>query len=403
MARGIEEGNLARFAVKLDRHLVCADALGDAASLTSDHVGLADGIQQAGLTVIDMAHDRDHRRTRLEVLVVLQLFLIKVDVELPQQLLVFLFSGDNLDVPADFLTKNLEGRLVEGLGRRGHLTEMEQDCDERRRIDIDFLSKIRKGRALTQTHSLAVACGDAHTGDDRGLHLLIFMTLRETVLARLRGLAALTTECTCGTATTTATAAGWTGIAATVLEAATEMIAASTAVCAGTLARTMLAPLPRTSTAAVAETIAAATATASTTTFDSRARHGVRTRDVTRSGHVHALLAAERIVARTRPRSRGMRRTGTLLRRGALGSARRVWTAGPWARTITTRIVTRTALLTVTGIASLAVVATVVAALGTVRTTTLLRTLAGMRPRMRCTRLRHMQMCRPRLRGIALA
>ena len=107
------------------------------------------------------------------------------------------------------------------------------------------------------------------------------------------------------------------------------MIAASTAVCAGTLARTMLAPLPRTSTAAVAETIAAATATASTTTFDSRARHGVRTRDVTRSGHVHALLAAERIVARTRPRSRGMWRTGTLLRRGASGSARRVWTAGP--------------------------------------------------------------------------
>ena len=96
-----------------------------------------------------------------------------------------------------------------------------------------------------------------------------------------------------------------------------------------------------------------------------------------------------------------MRGSGTLLRRGALGSARRVWTAGPWARTITTRIVTRTALLTVTGIASLAVVATVVTTLGTVGTATLLGTLAGMRPRMRCTRLRHMQMRRPRFRGIA--
>ena len=43
-----------------------------------------------------MYHGND-RRARLEILVILQFFLVKVDVELLEQFLVFLFCGDELE------------------------------------------------------------------------------------------------------------------------------------------------------------------------------------------------------------------------------------------------------------------------------------------------------------------
>ena len=43
-------------------HGVGADVLGDTAGLTGDDVGLADAVQQRGLAVVDVAHDRDHGR-----------------------------------------------------------------------------------------------------------------------------------------------------------------------------------------------------------------------------------------------------------------------------------------------------------------------------------------------------
>ena len=41
--------------------------LGDAAGLAGDNIGIADGVEQRGLAVIDMAHDGDHGRTRHQV------------------------------------------------------------------------------------------------------------------------------------------------------------------------------------------------------------------------------------------------------------------------------------------------------------------------------------------------
>ena len=40
--------------------------LGDAAGFACDHVGRAQGVEQRGLAVVDMAHDRDDRRTWLQ-------------------------------------------------------------------------------------------------------------------------------------------------------------------------------------------------------------------------------------------------------------------------------------------------------------------------------------------------
>ena len=49
-------------------HLVGADVLGDAAGLARGDVGLADGVEQRGLAVVDVAHDGDDRRARHQVL-----------------------------------------------------------------------------------------------------------------------------------------------------------------------------------------------------------------------------------------------------------------------------------------------------------------------------------------------
>ena len=62
VTRGVDEGDLAPVGV----HLVRADVLGDPAELLRDDVGLADRVQQEGLPVVDVTHDRDDRRPGLE-------------------------------------------------------------------------------------------------------------------------------------------------------------------------------------------------------------------------------------------------------------------------------------------------------------------------------------------------
>ena len=60
---GVEEDDLAA----LGLHMVGTDMLGDAAGFAAGDVGLADGVQQRGLAVVDVAHDGDDRRTGLEI------------------------------------------------------------------------------------------------------------------------------------------------------------------------------------------------------------------------------------------------------------------------------------------------------------------------------------------------
>ena len=57
MARRIEEGDAAAAVVDL----VSADVLGDPAGLGLDHGALPDGVEERGLAVVDVPHDRDHR------------------------------------------------------------------------------------------------------------------------------------------------------------------------------------------------------------------------------------------------------------------------------------------------------------------------------------------------------
>ena len=58
VARRVEEGHLAAV---LQRHAIGTDVLCDATGLAGDDVGVADVVEQRGLTMIDVAHDRDDR------------------------------------------------------------------------------------------------------------------------------------------------------------------------------------------------------------------------------------------------------------------------------------------------------------------------------------------------------
>ncbi len=88
---GVDEGDAAVLAVHLGRHLVGTDVLGDAAGLAGHHVGLADGVEQAGLAVVDVTHDGDHRGTGHESLVA-ALVLAELDVEGLEQFAVLLLG-----------------------------------------------------------------------------------------------------------------------------------------------------------------------------------------------------------------------------------------------------------------------------------------------------------------------
>src|SRR3712207_1007442 len=70
VTRGVDEGDRPVLAVELRDDLVGADVLGDAAGLARHHVGVADGVEQLRLPVVDVAHDGDDRRTDLPVLLV---------------------------------------------------------------------------------------------------------------------------------------------------------------------------------------------------------------------------------------------------------------------------------------------------------------------------------------------
>ena len=206
VTRGIEEGELALLALVVDLDLVGTDVLGDSAGLAGSDIGRTDRIEQLGLTVVDVTHDGDDRRACLQIFIVFFCgFGIEVDVEGLQQLTVFVFGRNDLDLVAELLTEDLEGRLVEGLRDRGHLTEVEEHGDEVRRIGVDLLGEVGQRGAATQTQRrIAVSARNGDATDRRSLHLLELCALRPLRLASLLTGTATAAECTlCASATAT--------------------------------------------------------------------------------------------------------------------------------------------------------------------------------------------------------
>jgi hypothetical protein len=116
-----------------------ADGLRDAAGLAVRHMGVADGVEQRGLAVIDVAHDGDDRRARLKVLGVLG--------ELGFQRALFL-EADLFDGSAEDLRQVADHLHVERLVDGREDVALEQHLDDQVRLDAELVGQLLDGGAL---------------------------------------------------------------------------------------------------------------------------------------------------------------------------------------------------------------------------------------------------------------
>src|SRR5690606_7661464 len=106
---------------------------------------------------------------------------------------------DDLDLVAELLAEDPEGRLVERLRRRRHLAEVEEGRDERARLDgeprhrLELVGEVGDRRTAAQAQDLAVAARERDTAERRRLPHLELGALRALRLAR-PGLAAAAAE-----------------------------------------------------------------------------------------------------------------------------------------------------------------------------------------------------------------
>src|SRR5690606_35102461 len=230
VTRGVDEGDRAVLALVLGVDLVGTDVLGDATGLVPGDVGLPDRVQQRRLSVVDVTHDGDHRRAGLEVLVGLGGLLgLEVDVEALEELAVLLLGGHDLDDVAELGAQRLEGVLVERLGRRRHLTEVEQHGHQACRVGVDAVREVgQRGAGADPDDGVAVTAGDGDAAERRRTLLLELEPLRALALATTGRTTAGATERALR-ATTTATAATATAAEATAGAGTTRTAAAETA------------------------------------------------------------------------------------------------------------------------------------------------------------------------------
>ena len=124
-------------------HLIGADMLGDPARFARHDRGLADRIQQRGLAVVDMAHDRDDRRAMYQVF---GLVLDHVDG------LLDVGVSDAGRLVAKFLDHQFGGVGVDGLVGRDHHAHLHQRFDHIRRPFGHAVGKFCHRDRLGQLH-----------------------------------------------------------------------------------------------------------------------------------------------------------------------------------------------------------------------------------------------------------
>ena len=107
--------------------LVRTDVLRDAAGLAGDDVRVADRVEQRGLAVVDVTHDGDDRRARLEQRLVVLVVVAEHRVQLE---LVLLAGLDEEHLGAERLGDELDHLVGERLRGGDHLARVEQDAHE---------------------------------------------------------------------------------------------------------------------------------------------------------------------------------------------------------------------------------------------------------------------------------
>ena len=116
MARGIQEGDEA----VVDLDLICTDGLRDAAGLACGNVGLADGIQNTGLAVVNVTHDTNNRGTLHQILLCILFLreqaLLDGDVHLVLDLCVELLCQQSCGVEIDHVVDGVHLAHLHELG-----------------------------------------------------------------------------------------------------------------------------------------------------------------------------------------------------------------------------------------------------------------------------------------------
>ena len=135
VARGVQEGDDAAV-VLMD--LVGADVLGDATGLARGHVRGTDRVQQRRLAVVDVTHDRDDRRARLEVLFGVVVGRVRMRV---------LGRRDDLDLLVELVGDDLDRVIGQRLRQRRHLAEAHQLLDDLGDADAEVLGDVLDRRS----------------------------------------------------------------------------------------------------------------------------------------------------------------------------------------------------------------------------------------------------------------
>ena len=171
VAGGVDKGQVARRPL----HVVGADVLGDAARLAGDHVGLADGVEDGGLAVVDMAHDRDHRRPGQGVAALLSLLLL--------QRLHFQFLGHGLlDLVAEIGRDQGRGFDVQGLVEGGEHAELHQRGDNLAGLDAHAFGQVADADRRDHLDALLDRLGLGHqrVAEILAGTVLLFLALART-------------------------------------------------------------------------------------------------------------------------------------------------------------------------------------------------------------------------------
>src|SRR5882724_1326166 len=123
----------------VDLHFVRADVLRDATSFAGGDFGFANGVKKAGLAVIDVAHDRDDRGTRLEIF--LGFFLGDFEHHL-------VFEGDDGNDTVETFGKLRGGGRIERLVDAGENSLVEENLQKVFGAHVEFFGEFANGDAF---------------------------------------------------------------------------------------------------------------------------------------------------------------------------------------------------------------------------------------------------------------
>ena len=146
-------------------NLIGSDMLGDSAALVLDDVRIPDRVEKARLTVVDMAHYRNNRRTGLEVFLVVRLLFYRN----------LFFETFDLDFAIEFRCEDNRGIRVDIVVNGGGNAQFHQFLDQDAGLDLHLLGHIGNLGDLSDLdlfgdHDLALFLlqehGILHLGED---------------------------------------------------------------------------------------------------------------------------------------------------------------------------------------------------------------------------------------------